>query len=260
MPGEDALIYDVALSYAGKDRPRARLLAEALRRRGLRVFTDDDQGAAWGEVLPDFLFDLYRRRARRCVMLVSASYSERQWTVLERMAAQARAQEEAGYVLPVRLDGSDVPGPLSVLGFVDWPPADEESIAALVVQKLGRAGDPPSLVVDDVFVEPRGDHMVLDVRIRNAGPEVVNVTRADVHVLQRDEMLSAYRASAIYQVMLKDEHNVVAVGHALQPGEVDAFRIEVGFTSNCCGLAEVILQYNGDRQARSRELRFQAWD
>src|SRR4051812_28193423 len=73
--------YDVTLSFAGEDRPRAAALAEALVQAGVRVFYDDhEKEVLWGKDLYQYLSDLYQRQARYCVVLVSEHYARKLWT------------------------------------------------------------------------------------------------------------------------------------------------------------------------------------
>jgi hypothetical protein len=130
--------YDVALSFAGEDRDYVQQVAEALREKGVRVFYDKyEQAALWGKDLYAFLGDVYQRKARLCLMFVSSSYALKAWTSHERKAAQARALIEATeYILPVRLDDSEVPGLNSTVGYVAAKEYTPESLAALVSEKL----------------------------------------------------------------------------------------------------------------------------
>src|SRR5256885_241551 len=99
--------FDVALSFAGADRTHAKQLAEALRVAGYAVFYDDYYPEyLWGKNLTAFLDEVYRKRARYCVVLVSKEYKDRAWTNHELRSAQARALEEKGddYILPIRID------------------------------------------------------------------------------------------------------------------------------------------------------------
>jgi len=94
--------YDVALSFAGEDRAVADSIAETLRAMGVSVFYDEYEKAdLWGKNLYDHLSDVYRKRARFCLMLLSKHYAAKQWTNHERQAAQARAfSENQEYILP----------------------------------------------------------------------------------------------------------------------------------------------------------------
>ena len=113
--------YNVALSFAGKDREQARILAEELRAAGARVFFDEDaQGFLLGKDLFVTLYEIYCERSRYCVMLVSRAYAERMWTIHERRAAQERTLRERGaeYILPVRIDEANLPGLPSTVGYI----------------------------------------------------------------------------------------------------------------------------------------------
>ena len=111
------------------------------------------------------------------------------------------------------------------------------------------------LYIDDVIVSKSHNHINLDVRLRNAGKAVVNVTRADLHVLGRVPYAAAYQASASYDLLLESENNSIAVAHVLQPNEVDRFNVRVGFTrfnTSCHFEAELILHFNNDRRVASQ--------
>src|SRR5690349_8525080 len=106
--------FDVALSFAGEDRPYVDRVAHELRDRGVKVFYDlFEEADLWGKDLYARLSDVYQRRARFTVMFISAKYAEKLWTNHERRAAQARAFQEAQeYILPARFDETDIPGVL----------------------------------------------------------------------------------------------------------------------------------------------------
>ena len=131
--------YDVTLSYAGEDQDKAEALAGSLRQKGVNVFFDRyEKAALWGKNLYDYLTDLYQNKARYCVMLLSQHYAAKLWTNQERQAAQARAfQENEEYILPVRLDDTAIPGILPTISYLRWPPETAETIADLIVAKLG---------------------------------------------------------------------------------------------------------------------------
>ena len=130
--------YDVVLSFAGEDRSHAERLAEELRKKGVKVFYDKyEQAILWGKDLYAYLSDIYQNKAKFCVMFCSRHYAEKLWTNHERQAAQARAiREQAEYILPIRLDQSEIPGVLRTTGHIDWHDESAENIASLVVEKL----------------------------------------------------------------------------------------------------------------------------
>lgn len=142
--------YDVALSFAGEERGYAEQVAAALTSAGVSVFYDDYKAAElWGKDLYSHLDAVYRKRARFCVMFISASYGRKLWTNHERRSAQARAFEESNeYIWPVRFDETEIPGVRPTLGYVDARRTTPEQVAAMVVEKLGMTenSDVPEVV------------------------------------------------------------------------------------------------------------------
>jgi NTP pyrophosphatase (non-canonical NTP hydrolase) len=132
--------YDVAISFAGEDRARAEELATALENSAIRVFHDTGEKAElWGKDLYAHLTDLYQNRAHFCVILISQHYASKRWTTQERRAMQARAfSQDSEFILPVRLDDTEIPGLLSTTAYLRWPPESASSIADAVAFKLKR--------------------------------------------------------------------------------------------------------------------------
>jgi hypothetical protein len=75
--------------------------------------------------------------------LVSKDYLN-QWTKVELKAARARQVEnpDEDYILPVRLDKTEIPGLLPTTGYLEWPPENEESIARAIASKLNKSPSP----------------------------------------------------------------------------------------------------------------------
>src|SRR5262245_247398 len=136
--------YDAAFSFAGEDRKIARSLATKLRKARYSVFFDEfEKAELWGEDLTVSLKEIYKNRARFCVMFVSEHYARKPWTNHERQAAISRAfKERAAYILPIRLDDTDLPGLSDTIGYVDYRSTDESEILGLLRQKLGPSGAP----------------------------------------------------------------------------------------------------------------------
>jgi len=131
--------FDVALSFAGTDRPYVENVATHLRKMGVKVFYDKyEKVTLWGRDLYAHLQDVYFDKARYVVMFVSKSYRDRLWTNHERKSAQARAfQENREYILPARFDGTRVPGLLDTTGYVDLRETQPKELATLIRTKLG---------------------------------------------------------------------------------------------------------------------------
>lgn len=132
-------LYDVALSFAGEDRIHAEALAEALLRYGISVFYDKyEKNTLWGKDLYIHLSDLYQNKARYCVTFFSEHYVAKTWTKHELRAAQARAFiEQQEYILPIRLDETEIPGILPTTAYLTWEQETVESIAQAILKKLG---------------------------------------------------------------------------------------------------------------------------
>ena len=83
---------------------------------------------------------LRQRSARYCLLFVSEHYAGKVWTNHERKSAQARAlQENEEYILPVRLDGTEIPGLRPTIGFIDIRVTTVDELVDLVLQKLRRS-------------------------------------------------------------------------------------------------------------------------
>lgn len=132
--------YDVALSFAGEDRSYVEMVAEQLTARGVSVFYDRyEQADLWGKDLYVRLIEVYRTKAQYTLIFISKHYKDKVWTNHERRAAQSRALEESHeYILPVRLDDTEIPGILPTVGYVDSRQSSPVQIAILTLQKLGR--------------------------------------------------------------------------------------------------------------------------
>lgn len=138
--------YDVAISYAGEDRDCAEALADLLQNRGVKVFYDKyERAILWGEDLYTYLSDLYQNKARYCILFLSQHYVKKLWTKHELKSAQARAlKEQDVYILPIRLDDSEVPGILPTIAYLDWHQETPETIANLIIDKLKRTAEEAS--------------------------------------------------------------------------------------------------------------------
>jgi TIR domain len=130
--------FDVAISFAGTERSQAEQLADIVRRSGYAVFSDNHYPEhLWGKNLTVFFDEIFRKRARFCVMFISKEYADRKWTIHEARSAQARALEEKGneYILPIRVDDTALEGLLPTVGYVPIETGIED-IATMLLKKL----------------------------------------------------------------------------------------------------------------------------
>jgi len=131
--------YQVALSFAGENRPYVEEVANGLKAAGVTVFYDAfEKAELWGKHLIDHLAEVYSN-ARYVVMFISKAYVEKAWTTHERRHAQDRsliAQEE--YILPARFDDTLVPGMTQSVGYVDLRHTTGAELVDLILTKLHR--------------------------------------------------------------------------------------------------------------------------
>jgi hypothetical protein len=132
--------YDLAISFAGEDRPVVRPYAEAIKSEGLKIFyADFEEVDLWGTNLYETFDVIYRLKAHYCVVFLSRHYAAKVWTNHERRAAQARAlMENREYILPVRLDDTEIPGLTATIGYLDFDKVGHEGLVKATLEKLSR--------------------------------------------------------------------------------------------------------------------------
>jgi hypothetical protein len=145
----DLFEYDIALSFAGEDKAIAEEFTNLLRAKNVKVLCDESQTAELGG--SDFvthIAELYRTKARYCVLFISGHYPLKKWTAAERTSAREHALRDADEcILPIRLDDSDVPGIAETTGYRDLRHHSLESIVHLIEEKLAQTkgrSSPPS--------------------------------------------------------------------------------------------------------------------
>jgi hypothetical protein len=195
--------YDIAISFAGEDRPVAEKLASSLVTKGLNVFYDEyEQANLWAKDLYVHLSKIYKDEAKYCLMLVSEHYAKKQWTNHERRAAQARAfSESREYILPLRLDDAAVDGVLDTVGYLDYRKTTVEKIVETVVEKVldynKKHGIMYELVrVEDVFarqgIGPEGRRPIKDGDMTTTCPACGTVQRLSDATLSLDRDETVY--------------------------------------------------------------------
>lgn len=131
--------FDVALSFAGENRVYVESINRSLKASNLRTFLDADHAISmWGEELTEYLDSVYRKRSRFAVLFLSRHYAEKAWPRLERRSAVARALvERSAYVLPVRLDDTEIDGIRPTLHYLDARVLGMSGIVQAIVEKVG---------------------------------------------------------------------------------------------------------------------------
>lgn len=132
--------YDIAISFAGEDRGHAEAIAEACRKKSIKIFYDEFEIAKlWGKDLFQFLSDLYQNKATFCLILVSENYNKKIWSRHELKAAQSKSIElDREYILPLIVDESkSLPnGVLNTTGYIKISDYSSEEIVNLLKEKL----------------------------------------------------------------------------------------------------------------------------
>jgi hypothetical protein len=134
--------FDVAITYAGSDRATAKEIADLLVKRGLIVFYDRYYPEhLLGEDLAETFDQIFRARASFCVMLISKAYADREWTRHERRSALARAVGEKGkaYILPLRLEDTELPGLPPTVGHLSLDEHDLPEVVEIIYRKVRAA-------------------------------------------------------------------------------------------------------------------------
>lgn len=136
-------MYDVAISFAGEDRDFAHDIALLASESGLSVFYDGfEEANLWGKELASHLDTVYRKNALYCIVLISANYRAKIWPRHEVKSAFARAIEsDEEYLLPVRLDETDLPGLSPTIGYLDARTVSAAEIVRMLCEKLGMTTD-----------------------------------------------------------------------------------------------------------------------
>lgn len=130
--------WTIAISYAGEDRLKAEKLSDRLRDMGVHVFYDKFEKARLkGKDLRQFLHDVYGQNSQLCLVLISSHYARKAWTRYElEIMRKRQADEWKDFVLPVRLDDTEMPEPLSKTKALDLRNVSIDQIAQAVENKL----------------------------------------------------------------------------------------------------------------------------
>jgi hypothetical protein len=165
--------YQVALSFAGEDRPYVAEVAKVLSERGIRVFYDEyERVNLWGKDLYTHLSEIYRIRSEYTVVFVSQYYAKKLWTNHERRSAQARAFEESReYILPAVFDDTNIEGIPKTVGYIDLRVTRPSELATLIEEKLAAEGHKPTKQKRMSNADIRQRALELAVLIRRAMEE-----------------------------------------------------------------------------------------
>jgi hypothetical protein len=90
-----------------------------------------------GKDLAAHFSQIYGKEASYCAIFISRNYTRKAWPQFERQHAQARALTiKREYILPLRLDDSEVPGLSSTIGYIDIRGMTPAAVAEILFRKL----------------------------------------------------------------------------------------------------------------------------
>jgi hypothetical protein len=126
--------YEIAISFAGEQRPFAEGLSRHLSQFGIAHFYDaENEAQLWGRNLAEEFHGVYTRKSRYVRMLISQEYIEKQWCRHERRSAiSERLNREGEFILPVRFDHAWPDGLPADLHYLDGRKKTAAEVAALV--------------------------------------------------------------------------------------------------------------------------------
>lgn len=169
--------YDVAVSFAGEDRALVEEFVNILASKHVSVFYDSwEQASLWGKDLYQYLDRIYSQAAQYCIIFVSSNYVKKAWTRHELRSAQARAfQQNSEYILPIKLDETELPGLPGTVAYIDVRHTKIDEVARLLLEKLDVSRRPNIKDITD--------------RIRSSNPADRVGALTEVAVFQLSELL-----------------------------------------------------------------------
>lgn len=178
---EPAFQFDFALSFAGPNRALAEEIKDALNSKGLSVFYDRDfEHEMLGRDGSVYLRDIYSRKSRHCLVLLSEQYDQREWAQLERESIQSRElRGERGVLIPVLVDGHNPSWLPETRIYYDLRSRKLEELIQLLVRMRKAESDSPT---KDEQVQ--GTAACYAIQVRDA--EFVNQCRAHLTLALRD--------------------------------------------------------------------------
>lgn len=141
----DALIYDVAVSFAGAQRDEVEPLVRACQQLGVKVFYDKDKTVEfWGEHFHYGMRDIYGgAHARYFMPFLSKEYLASPYPMDEFHAGALHALEIMGgnYILPIMVGDVQVPSRLlsPSIGYLMLENYTTDELAAIIAKKVGVA-------------------------------------------------------------------------------------------------------------------------
>lgn len=134
----DEYPWDVAISFAGEDRPTVIEFVRELEAKGVFPFYDfNHQAQLWGVDLQQKLAEIYANDALLMVIFISSKYPEKDWTKFEfEIGKLAGKKRPEAYILPIIIEDVPMVGLSSTLGKVFLKDHNLSYCADLIVERL----------------------------------------------------------------------------------------------------------------------------
>ena len=131
--------YQVALTFAGEQRNYVEEVARHLQSRSIAVFYDGfERVRLWGRSGAEAFHAAFADESAYVVMFISEAYVSKAWPIHERKSALSRMiTEKDEYILPVRFDGTPVPGLPTDVIFESASEHTPAQLATMIANKLG---------------------------------------------------------------------------------------------------------------------------
>lgn len=208
--------YDIAVSFAGEDRAIVEEFVNALAINDISVFYDSwEQAQLWGKDLYQYLDLVYQQAARFCVIFVSEKYVKKAWTKHELRSAQARAfQQNSEYILPIKLDDTELPGLPNTIAYIDFRHTSIKNIVEVLSQKIGVAEKPN---VQEILDKAKSSHKedrlqaLLEIRVF----QIDDLLDLVIDLMLHDEFAEVRESAAVTIDNLKDERALAALIQAM---------------------------------------------
>jgi TIR domain/Protein kinase domain len=149
--------FDVFLSHSSKDKPVVRILAERLRKDGLKVWFDEWE--VWPGDLIGLKIEQGLQTSRALVLCVSVNALDSDWVTLERHAAMFRdpANKQRRFI-PLVLDDAVLSDALKQFAHVDWRFKSEDQYARLLTVCRSVASDIKTTLVTHIEADQQQNH------------------------------------------------------------------------------------------------------
>jgi ribosomal protein L30E len=161
--------YDVCISFAGEQRDIAHKIAKRLKWNNtmIKVFYDDfEKIKILGNDLYTYLFDVYSKKSRMCIILFSEEYLNKNWTRHELKAAQEKLlNEKKSCIIPIKIGAKfELPIGFKNISYFNY---NEDELGEVCKEVKSRILDEKlnNYIAEDDLVQWMNEHFLFDISI-----------------------------------------------------------------------------------------------